>query len=125
MRAGFKVPFELPPVRLLVVWILLLAGAQLADVVTTWVDMSHGGVEANAVVNSLLIRGGVELLVVLKLTLVLAMGVACMALNRYASAHPTFQAQAAHAFVWRATQISVVGLVVVALHNTALLAQIA
>jgi len=46
-------------------------------------------------------------------------------LKRYSDSHPSIQARAAHAFVWRAIQISVVGLVVVAVHNTALLAQIA
>jgi hypothetical protein len=121
MRGRFRVPTS----RTLSTWILLLACAQLADVVTTWVDMSHGGVEANAVVGTILAHGGLGLVAALKLALVLAMGISCQALNRYASDHPTFQARAAHAFVWRATQLSVLGLVVVALHNTALLAQIA
>ena len=53
------------------------------------------------------------------------MGLACVALKRYALLHPTLPARAAHAFVWRAIQVSVLGLVLVAVHNTAVLAQIA
>ena len=97
----------------------------MADVITTGVDMAHGGSEANRLVAGLLSHGGLALVFVLKLLLVAAMGVACLILKRYADSHPSFQSRAAHAFVWRAIQISVVGLVVVAVHNTALLAQIA
>ena len=114
-----------PTSRVLTTWILLLAGAQLADVITTGVDMAYGGSEANRLVAALLSHGGLGLVFVLKLLLVVAMGVACLILKRYADSHPSFQSRAAHAFVWRAIQISVVGLVVVAVHNTALLAQIA
>ena len=53
------------------------------------------------------------------------MGIASLILKRYADSHPSVQSRAAHTFVWRAIQLSVVGLVVVAVHNTALLAQIA
>ena len=105
-------------------WILLLAGAQAADVFTTWVDMEHGGVEANRIVSSLLGVGGLGLVFFLKLLLVVAMGIACLLVKRYADSHPSFSARAAHAFVWRAMQLSVVGLVLVALHNAAVLAQI-
>lgn len=114
-----------PTSRVLTTWILLLAGAQMADVITTGVDMAYGGSEANRLVAALLSHGGLALVFALKLLLVVAMGVACLILKRYADSHPSFQARAAHAFVWRAIQISVVGLVVVAVHNTALLAQIA
>jgi hypothetical protein len=117
--------FHAPSSRLLKVWILLLAGAQLADVLTTGVDMAHGGIEANRFVSALLAVGGLGLVFVLKLLLVAAMGIACLLLKRYADNHPSFQSRAAHAFVWRAMQLSVIGLVVVALHNTALLAEIA
>ena len=97
----------------------------MADVITTGVDMAYGASEANRLVAGLLSHGGLALVFVLKLLLVAAMGVACLILKRYADTHPSFQSRAAHAFVWRAIQISVVGLVVVAVHNTALLAQIA
>ncbi|TMC14514.1 MAG: hypothetical protein E6J29_02975 [Chloroflexi bacterium] len=119
MQARFKAPSS----RLLAIWILLLAGAQLADVITTGVDMAYGGVEANRLVASLLSLGGLGLVFFLKLILVLAMALACIVLKRYAESHPTLHARAAHAFVWRAIQLSVLGLVMVAVHNTAVLAQ--
>ena len=114
-----------PTNRVLTIWILLLAGAQLADVITTGVDMAYGGSEANRVVAALLSHGGLGLVFVLKLLLVAAMGIASLILKRYADSHPSVQTRAAHTFVWRAIQLSVVGLIVVAVHNTALLAQIA
>jgi len=116
---------QAPSGRHLAVWILLLAGAQMADVITTGVDLAYGGVEVNSLVSSLLAMGGLGLVFFLKLLLVVAMGLACVALKRYALLHPTLPARAAHAFVWRAIQVSVLGLVLVAVHNTAVLAQIA
>jgi Domain of unknown function (DUF5658) len=121
MHADLRAPSS----RVLATWILLLAGAQLADVMTTGVAMAYGGVEANRLVAALLAQGGLWLVFGLKLVLVAAMGIACLLLKGYAQAHPSLQARAAHAFVWRAIQISVLGLVMVAVHNTALLAQIA
>jgi hypothetical protein len=118
-------PLRIPSSRALWTWILLLAGAQVADVLTTGVDMAHGGIEANGLVSTVISLGGLGLVAAVKLLLVLAMGVACLLLKRYADTHPSFQAWAAHAFIWRAMQLSVVGLLLVALHNTALLAQIA
>jgi hypothetical protein len=120
MEARFNVPSS----RVVTTWILLLAGAQVADVLTTGVDMAYGGVEANRFVVSLLALGGLGLVFFMKLMLVAAMAIACVILKRYAQSHPSRQARAAHAFVWRAIQISVLGLVVVAVHNTALLALI-
>ncbi|GAC1658898.1 MAG: hypothetical protein NVS9B1_19890 [Candidatus Dormibacteraceae bacterium] len=117
--------FHIPSGRLLATWILLLAGAQLADVITTGVDMAHGGVEANHLVAGLLAVGGLGLVTALKMLLVVALGIACLLLQLYSDRHPTIGARAAHSFVWRAIQVSVVGLLLVAVHNTALLAQIA
>src|SRR6266513_936856 len=117
MPARFRVPSS----RLLATWILLLAGAQLAAVVTTGIDLAHGGVEANRLVAGLLAMGGLGLVFVLKLLLVLAMATACIVLKRYATTHPSAQARAPHAFVWRVIQMSVVGLLLVALHNSAVL----
>jgi hypothetical protein len=110
---------------LLATWILLLAGAEVADVITTGVDMAHGATEANRLVAGLLALGGLGLVFGLKLLLVGVLAATCIVLKRYAEAHPTLAARAAHAFVWRAIQISALGLVTVAVHNTALLAQIA
>jgi hypothetical protein len=120
MRARFKAPSS----QVLLTWILLLAGAQLADVMTTGVDLAHGGVEANRVVASLMAMGGLGLVFALKLLLVGAMATACLVLKRCAVLNPSLQARAAHAFVWRSTQLSVLGLLVVSAHNAALLAQI-
>jgi hypothetical protein len=106
------------------VWVLLLAAAQLTDVITTGVDLAYGGVEANRLVATLLGIGGLGLVFFMKLLLVVAMAIACVVLKRYAESHPTLRARAAHAFVWRAIQLSVVGLVLVAVHNTAVLMQI-
>jgi hypothetical protein len=113
-----------PASRLLGTWILLLAGAQVADVLTTAVDLARGGIEANGLVSSLLSIGGLGLVLAFKVLLVAAMAIACLALQRYAEEHPNFRARVTLAFVWRALQLSVVGLVVVAVHNTALLVQI-
>jgi hypothetical protein len=121
MQARLRAPSS----RVLATWILLLAGAQLADVITTGVALAHGGVEANRLVAALISHGGLALVFGLKLLLVAAMAIACLLLKRCAEAHPSLPARAAHSLVWRAIQISVVGLVMVAAHNTALLAQIA
>jgi hypothetical protein len=110
---------------LLATWILLLAGAQVADVLTTGVDMAYGATEANRLVAALLALGGLGLVFGLKLLLVGALAATCVVLKQYADNHPSLAARAAHAFVWRAIQISALGLVIVAVHNTALLAQIA
>ena len=117
--------FTAPSGRVLATWILLLAGAQMADVITTGVDLAYGGVEANRLVASLLATGGLALVSGLKLLLVAALAVACLVLKRYAEHHPSLHASTAHAFVWRAIQLSVVGLLAVALYNTVLLVQIA
>jgi hypothetical protein len=110
---------------LLATWILLLAGAQIADVITTGVAMAYGATEANRIVAALIALGGLGLVFVLKLLLVGALAAACLVVKRYAETHPSLAARAAHAFVWRAIQISALGLVTVAVHNTALLTQIA
>ena len=110
---------------MLATWVLLLAGAQLADVVTTGADLTYGAVEANRLVAGLLAMGGLGLVFGLKLLLVLTLATACVVLKRYAESHPTLRARVAHAFVWRVIQMSVLGLVLVAAHNTAVLAQIA
>ena len=44
MHASFRFPSS----RLLATWVLLLAAAQLVDVITTGVDLAYGGVEATA-----------------------------------------------------------------------------
>jgi hypothetical protein len=115
---------RLPDPRLLGVWILLLAGAQAADVLTTAVDLQRGGIEANHLVANLLGMGGIGLVLFLKLMLVAAISVAVCLLQRYARRQPMFAVVTAHRLVWRGIQISVIGLLLVAVHNTLLLAQI-
>lgn len=115
---------RLPNTRLLSVWILLLAGAQAADVLTTAVDLQRGGIEANRFVANLLSMGGIGLVLFLKLMLVAAISLAVWLLQRYAKDQPMMAVVTAHRLVWRGIQISVVGLVLVAVHNTILLAQI-
>ncbi len=114
-----------PSKRVLAAWIFLLAFAQLADVLTTGADMSRGGVEANGLVVHLLAVGGLGLVAFAKLLLVLAMTVAAALVHAYAVRHPGETTDAVHAFLWRSMQLSVIVLVLVAVHNTALLAQIA
>src|SRR5260221_4486477 len=114
-----------PSPRLLATWVPILAGAQIADVITTGVDMAYGASEPIRNVAALLSLGGLRLVFGLKLLLVGALAAACLVLKQHAEAHPTLAARAAHAFAWRAIQISALGLLTVALHNTALLALIA
>src|SRR3982074_1253727 len=92
--------------RVLATWVLLLAGAQLADVVTTGAALAHGAVEANRLAAALLTMGGRGLVFGRRLPLVLTPATACVVLKRYAESHPTLRARVAHAFVWRVVQIS-------------------
>jgi hypothetical protein len=110
--------------RRLTAWIGLLALAQTTDVVTTAADLARGGVEANAVVQTLLGVGGLGLVLGLKLALVGAMAMASLLVQLYVIRHPGSSAARAQVFVWRSLQVSVVGLILVAVHNLALLAVI-
>jgi len=114
-----------PSRRILGAWVILLAFAQLADVLTTGADMSRGGVEANAVVGHLLAVGGLGLVAVAKLLLVIAMAIAAAVVHEYTIRNPSESTRTVHAFLWRSMQASVIILILVAVHNTALLAQIA
>ena len=87
--------------------------------------MSRGGVEANAIVVQLLAVGGLGLVAFAKLLLVGAMTLAAGFVHGRAVRDPSQTTLAVHAFLWRSLQVSVIVLVLVALHNTALLAKIA
>lgn len=115
---------KIPTSRILVVWILLLAGAQGADVLTTAVDLQHGGIEANSVVAHLLAVGGIGLVIFCKLALVAAIALAVLLLHRLAWRQPMRSVMAAQRMVWRGMQLAVLGLLLVAGHNAVLLAQI-
>jgi hypothetical protein len=81
-------------------------------------------VEANAVVQTLLGVGGFGLVLGLKLALVGAMAMASLLVQLYLIRHPGPSAARAQVFVCRSLQVSVVGLMLVAVHNVALLAVI-
>jgi uncharacterized protein DUF5658 len=115
---------KIPTRRVLVVWILLLACAQGADVLTTAVDLQHGGIEANAVVARLLAMGGMGLVIACKVALVGAVALAVLLLQRLAWRQPMRAVMAAQRMVWRGLQMAVVGLLLVAGHNAVLLFQI-
>lgn len=106
------------------IWILLLAGAQAADVLTTAVDMARGGIEANLVVVHLLGLGGMGLVIACKLALVAAIALAVLLLQRLAWRQPMRSVMAAQRMVWRGLQTAVLGLLLVAGHNAVLLYQI-
>ena len=114
-----------PSNRVLAAWIFLLALAQVADVLTTGADMSRGGVEANGLVVQLMAIGGLGLVAFAKLLLVLATAIAAALIHAHAVRHPSETTRRLHAFLWRSVQLSVIVLVLVAVHNTALLSQIA
>lgn len=111
-----------PSRRVIAAWVFLLAFAQIADVLTTGVDMSRGGIEANGVVVHLLALGGLGLVAFAKLLLVLAMAIAANLVHSYTRRHPSDNTRMVQAVLCRALQASVVILVLVAVHNTALLA---
>ena len=106
------------------VWILLLACGQAADLLTTRVDIARGAREGNAVVANLLVSGGFEAVVAVKLALVLAMILIVLIVRRYAEAHPGGRAQMATSVAWRGLQLSVLAVTITSLHNVAVLAQI-
>lgn len=64
------------------VWIGLLALAQLADVVTTWVGLAHGNVEGNPQAANVLGVGGIVLLWLMKFSLVAAIAVVLLLSRR-------------------------------------------
>jgi len=107
--------------RLVLHWLGLLGLAQVADLVTTQVDLARGGVEANQAAAVLLAVGGVGLLWAVKLCLVAAMGLAVMVAWgprwRGGEAPRPFVQQ----LVWRGIQGCVAVLAVTAAHNLAVL----
>ena len=107
----------------MITWIAILALAQLADLVTTAVDMANGGVEANLVAGGLLAMGGLPLLWAVKMCLVAAMGGAAYGLDRHHRRQPGPGSAFAHNLLWRGIQGCVLVLAVTAVHNAVLLPQ--
>ena len=110
--------------RVLYCWLGLLSLAQVADLITTQVDMSQGGVEANVVAANLMALGGIGLLTVVKIALVVAMAIAVTLIDRSGRGAKGSTAAMAHRLVWRGTQVCVVVLVATALHNAVVLSQL-
>lgn len=102
-------------------WIGLLALVEMGDAVTTGAGMAHGDVEANQLVAALLAWGGLAALFLLKGSLVLVLGSAAALAQRCAKRHPGRLAAVARAVAWRGTQLCVVLLGLVVLHNLYLL----
>lgn len=115
-----------PSQRFVGIWIGLLALAQVADLVTTQVDMAHGGMEANQFAAALIDKGGLSLLWLVKLALVAAMAGSALLVRRYwlRSAMADPRAAVAQAVIWRCTQVCVVVLALTALHNFQVLTEI-
>ena len=110
--------------RVVAIWIGILALAQVADLLTTQVDMAAGGVEANWVAASVMQAGGLALLWIVKLGLVAAMAVAAVLVTRYRKGDSGGRADLVHALVWRGIQGCVLVLAFTALHNVAILGQL-
>ena len=105
-------------------WATLLAGGQLADLLTTQMDMANGAVEGNRMAGELMSMGGLGLLSLVKLLLVGAMVLAVVLVDAYSAEHPGIRSRMARTLVWRGLQVCVIVLVATALHNVAVLAQI-
>lgn len=111
--------------RLLALWVVLLAQAQLADTITTEVDRLHGGIESNQFAAFILSVGGPGLFLLLKLLVVAAMGLAVVMALRYRKRHPGARAERCLDFLALTLQGSVALLTITALGNAHLAVQIA
>jgi hypothetical protein len=105
-------------------WLLLLAVAQLADVMTTGVDMSHGAMEGNPTAFQVLALGGLTLLWLVKFMLVAAIGIAALLAQRLAQRRGGPMAVLVQVAVLRGMQLSALALALTALHNAFLLTAI-
>ncbi len=106
------------------IWILLLASGQAADLWTTRVDIQRGAMEANATVANLMHVGGFGLVTLVKLSMVLAMLLVVILVHRYTGAEPGKRGRTARTVVWRGLQLCVVVLTFTALHNVFVLAEL-
>ena len=107
------------------VWVGMLALAQIADLVTTEVDRLGGGVETNQFAAFILMVGGAGLFLLLKLTVVAGMAVAVVISLRYRQNHPGERAERCLDIVARTLQGSVILLTLTAVGNAHVAAQIA
>ncbi len=124
MGAVAKPPTAAPSARRVGFWIGLLALAQVADLLTTQIDMQRGGMEANAVAAALIQTGGIGLLWFVKLALVGAMAGAAVLARSYWLRSADGRARMAQAVIWRCTQCCVLLLVLTAANNVQVLSQL-
>lgn len=105
------------------IWILLLACGQAADLATTRVDLSFGALEGNATVANLMHAGGLPLVSAVKLLMVLAMAVIVAMVLRH-TASDDGKAVLVRKVVWRGLQFCVFVLMATDVHNVLVLAAI-
>jgi hypothetical protein len=105
-------------------WIGLLTLAQLADLLTTRIDMNFGAVEGNQIAATLLHEGGLWYLWSVKLLLVLALMTVALLIRRYRNQNPGRRSDLAQLLLWRGVQVCVLVLAGTAIYNFALLGQI-
>jgi Domain of unknown function (DUF5658) len=108
------------------VWIGLLATAQLTDVVTTWLNLAHGNVEANPQAAAILSLGGIWLLWLSKLALVVAIAIVMLLARRtlraYEATHVAkLVVRLPHFIAIRGTQLAVLVLTAISISNALLL----
>jgi hypothetical protein len=102
-------------------WIGLLTLAQLADLLTTRLDMNFGAVEGNQIAAHLLEQGGLWYLWAVKLLLVAALVAVALLIRRYRKETPGPRSDLAQLLLWRGVQLCVLVLAATAVYNFALL----
>lgn len=110
-----------PSGRRAALWIGLLVAAQVADLLTTAIDLRRGGHEVQPITSEMLGRGGVPLLFLVKLSLVIALAIAMVITLRWARAGDARGPARLYRVLLLLIQISVVSLTAISINNTALL----
>ncbi|OLE78101.1 MAG: hypothetical protein AUG06_11565 [Actinobacteria bacterium 13_1_20CM_2_65_11] len=110
---------------MLMLWVGLLAVAQIADLITTEADRLRGGVETNEFAAFVLLVGGPGLFLILKLAVVVGMAAAVLIALRYRQDYPGERAERCLDIVARTLQGSVVLLTVTAINNAHVFVEIA
>jgi hypothetical protein len=108
-----------------ITWVVLLALAQVADLVTTQAAMSRGAIEGNMIASGIMGAGGLALLWLVKGMLVAAMAVAVCLVRRYWDSARDGRGTIAATLVWRGLQVCVAVLGFTAIHNVAVMTGIA
>lgn len=108
----------------LTLWVILLAIAQMADVITTQADTLRGGIEASHTSALIMNVGGPGLFGALKLSLVLGMALAGTLALRYRARNPGRYGELCVGVVARTIQLCVVLLTLAVLGNASVAAQL-